>query len=250
MKTYPYQDGDRLIQLVEKRELDQLLERLAEARESHLAASARDVQTIQKQAILLERFAKALGRCTFRDWFASDDTGEVIVALDAGEVRSALSAYESTNLEPVNPVDVQTIQRQSVELASADREIERLNLMVKMMDESEDVAKWQTIAERLAVALQKCLYIIGDPSAGPETLWRTDDEVNEAYHMAIEALSAYESANFEPVANPIDEAVKRMEEVPVLELNKLHFDAMDYGNFNDIEAVRARLISAAKGKQL
>lgn len=51
-------------------------------------------------------------------------------------------------------------------------------------------------------------------------------------------------------ANAIDEAVRRMEEVPVLELNKLHFDAMDYGNFNDIEAVRARLIQAAKGEQL
>lgn len=150
MKTYPYQDGDRLLQLVEKRELDQLIERLAEARESHLSASARDVQTIQRQSILLERFAKALGTCTFKDWFASDDTGEVIVSLDAGEVRSALSAYESANLEPV--------------------------------------------------------------------------------------------------ANPINEAVKRMEEVPVLELNKLHFDAMDYGNFNDIEAVRARLIQAAKGE--
>jgi hypothetical protein len=49
-------------------------------------------------------------------------------------------------------------------------------------------------------------------------------------------------------ANAIDEAVRRMEEVPVLELNKLHYDAMDYGNFNDIEAIRARLISAAKGE--
>jgi len=103
--------------------------------------------------------------------------------------------------------------------------------------------------ERLADALEKMLYIIGEPSAGPETLWRTDDEVNEAYHMAIEALSAYESANLEPAANPIDEAVRRMEEVPVLELNQLHFDAMDYGNFNDIEAVRVRLIQAAKGEQ-
>lgn len=134
----------------------ELLERLRERTESHLAASARDVQTIQRQAILLDR---------------------------------------------------------------------------------------------LADALEKMLYIIGVPSAGPETLWRTDDEVNKAYHTSLEALSAYESANPEPVANPIDEAVKRMEEVPALELNKLHFDAMDYGNFNDIEAVRARLIQAAKGEQ-
>ena len=123
MKTCPYQDGDRLIQLVEKRELDQLraanaelLERLAEARESHLAASSRDVQTIQRQAIMLDR---------------------------------------------------------------------------------------------LAGALEKMLYIIGVPSAGPETLWRTDDEVNEAYHTYLEALAAYESANLELV-NPIDEANARL----------------------------------------
>ena len=146
MKTYPYQDGDRLIQLVEKRELDQLLERLADARESHLAASARDVQTIQSQAILLDRLAGAL----------------------------------------------------------------------------KEIAWIKETGNR-------------------DYSWTGD--------TAFAALSAYESANLEPVANPIDEVVKRMEEVPVLELNKLHFDAMDYGNFNDIEAVRTRLIKAAKGEQ-
>jgi hypothetical protein len=82
---------------------------------------------------------------------------------------------------------------------------------------------------------------------GDDPLWQKH-EGNNPLPTAFAALDAYESANFEPVANPIDEAVKRMEAVPVLELNKLHFDAMDYGNFNDIEAVRARLIQAAKGE--
>ena len=156
MKTYPYQDGDRLTQLVEKRELDQLLERLSEARESHLHASARDVQTIQRQAIMLER---------------------------------------------------------------------------------------------LAGALEKMLYIIGNPSAEPETLWRTDDEVNDAYHTSLEALAAYESANFAPVANAIDEAIKRMKAVPVQELHKVWDDAPGGSSLVAFEAVRARLISAAKGEQ-
>jgi hypothetical protein len=142
MKTYPYQDGGRLIQLVEKRELDQLLERLAEARESHLAASARDVQTIQRQAILLER------------------------------------------------------------LADAHRKI------------------------------------------SDKTIW--PDTMRE---LARDALAAYESTNPELIPKPIDEAIKRMEAVPALELNKLHFDLFDYGNFNDIEAIRACLIQAAKGEQ-
>lgn len=44
---------------------------------------------------LAGQMAEALGRCTTKSWFASDDTGEVIVALDAGKVRAALAAYES-----------------------------------------------------------------------------------------------------------------------------------------------------------
>lgn len=147
MKTYPYQDGDRLIQLVEKRELNQLLERLAEARESHLAASARDVQTIQRQAILLERMAGAL---------------ETLVK--QAEYHKAVGVY-----------------------------------------------------------------------------W---DE-------ARQALAAYESANPEPIANPIDEAVKRMEAVSDEELNKVHWNGD--GCVNSYAAnnrVRARLIQAAKGEQL
>jgi hypothetical protein len=72
----------------------ELLERLRERTDSHLAASARDVQTIQQQAVMMERLAKLLSRLKTKDWFTSGDTGEVIVALDAGEVRSALKAYE------------------------------------------------------------------------------------------------------------------------------------------------------------
>lgn len=52
----------------------------------------------------------------------------------------------------------------------------------------------QIILERLAGALQKCLYIIGDPSASADKLWRTDDEVNEAYNTSLETLAAYEAA--------------------------------------------------------
>jgi hypothetical protein len=204
MKTYPYQDGDRLIQLVEKRELDQLVERLDKAEE--LLREIRDDEVNPQDEA--DKFLRDHQPSELAKMRA--DNAELIVRLaEARESHLHASAR-----------DVQTIQRQAI------------------------------LLERLAGALEKMLYIIGVPSAGPETLWRTDDEVNEAYHTSLEALAAYESANFEPVANPVDEAVRRMEEVPVLELNKLHFDAMDYANFNDIEAVRARLISAAKGEQL
>jgi len=61
------------------------------------------------------------------------------------------------------------------------------------------------------------------------------------------ALALHDAHN--RLEQQLQDAVTRMEAVPVLELNKLHFDAMDYGNFNDIEAVRTRLIQAAKGEQ-
>jgi chromatin segregation and condensation protein Rec8/ScpA/Scc1 (kleisin family) len=107
MKTYPYHTPEGIIQLVEKRELDQLLERLAkaeelireirddevnaqdetdkflrdhkpselakmradnaellerlaEARESHIIATARKVQTIQQQAVEIDRLKNIL----------------------------------------------------------------------------------------------------------------------------------------------------------------------------------------------
>lgn len=110
MKTYPYQDGDRLIQLVEKRELDQLLERLAEARESHLAASARDVQTIQRQSVILERLAGALKEIA---WVK--ETGNRDYSWTGDTAFAALAAYESAKLEPVaNAIDEAAKRMQAV----------------------------------------------------------------------------------------------------------------------------------------
>ena len=156
MKTYPYQDGDKLIQLVEKRELDQLLERLAEARESHLHASARDVQTIQRQAIMLDRMAGAL------------------------------------------------------------RAVNSLG---------------------------------GDDFIPSNNIW--SDASVTAFHESITALSAYESANLEPVANPIDEAVKRVQAVPMYELDEIWFErtGLEWDFDAAMERIRTRLISAAKGEQ-
>jgi len=60
MSTIPYLLNGELIDLVPKSELDktladnaELLERLEERTQSHLRASARDVQTIQQQAVEL-----------------------------------------------------------------------------------------------------------------------------------------------------------------------------------------------------
>jgi formylmethanofuran dehydrogenase subunit E len=67
MTTIPYILNGELIDLVPKLELDkaladnaELLERLEERTQSHLLASARDVQTIQQQAIELSAVKAAL----------------------------------------------------------------------------------------------------------------------------------------------------------------------------------------------
>ena len=56
MKTYPYMNGDQLIQLVEQREYDELAElalKLANLR-------AEDMATIKDQTVLIEKLANAL----------------------------------------------------------------------------------------------------------------------------------------------------------------------------------------------
>ena len=67
MTTIPYVHNGELIDLVPKSELDkaladnaELLERLEERTRSHLHASARDVQTIQQQAVELSAVKAAL----------------------------------------------------------------------------------------------------------------------------------------------------------------------------------------------
>jgi len=150
MKTYPYHTPEGIIELVEKRELDQLIERLAEARESHLHASARDVQTIQRQAILLERLAGALKEIA---WIK--ETGQRDYSWTGDTAFTAFSAYESANLEPVaNPVDE----------------------AVRRMEAARDLLE----------ALEKCAAVIGAPQEGH---WATDDEVSDAYESAVAAIA-------------------------------------------------------------
>jgi len=80
----------------------ELLERLRERTESHLAASARDVQTIQQQSVMLERLAAALKSIA---WIK--ETGNRDYSWTGDTAFEALSAYNR---------DVQTIQQQAVEI--------------------------------------------------------------------------------------------------------------------------------------
>jgi hypothetical protein len=67
----------------------ELLERLRERTESHLAASARDVQTIQQQAVMLERLAAALKSIA---WV--EETGNRDYSWTGDTAFEALSAYD------------------------------------------------------------------------------------------------------------------------------------------------------------
>jgi hypothetical protein len=60
MKTYPYMDGDQLIQLVEQQEYDELAElalKLANLR-------AEDMATIKAQSVMIDKLANALALIT------------------------------------------------------------------------------------------------------------------------------------------------------------------------------------------
>ena len=165
MKTYLHHEGGEFIQLVrkdehdaeienwkivvtvQKQQNDELLERLRERTESHLAASARDVQTIQRQSVLLDRLANTL---------------------------KAIAWIKETG------------QR--------------------------------------------------DYSWTGET--------------AFQALASYESAKSNNQPDPLAEAVKRMEEVPISQLIEAYCEGPGTGGIGEAcRQVRARLISAAKGEQ-
>lgn len=100
--------------------------------------------------------------------------------------------------------------------------------------------------ERLANALKAVNSLGGDDFIPSDNVW--SDASLTAFHQSLTALSAYESSNLEPVSNPIDEAVKRMEAVPWKELD-LAWDYARGGFKESVNAIRAILIRAAKGEQ-
>lgn len=57
------------------------------------------------------------------------------------------------------------------------------------IDQRQANARLIAAAPDLLEALEKCLYIIGHPKDEPETLWRTDDEINDAYMQARAAIA-------------------------------------------------------------
>jgi uncharacterized membrane-anchored protein YhcB (DUF1043 family) len=104
MTTIPYVLDGELIDLVPKSELDkalannaELLERLADRKQSHLHASARDVQMIQQQAIELSVVKAALSGRTVSCSQCNESVRTIEEMREAiKEAREALSAIFAT----------------------------------------------------------------------------------------------------------------------------------------------------------
>ena len=110
-----------------------------------------------------------------------------------------------------------------------------------------ELTRWQLLAERLATALDDCnTKLVGWHGLYPSQVG-SDDEAT--FQAGDKALAAYESAKSGNLPDPLDEAVKRMEAVPITTLIDAYFTASDSCDDVAFNAIRARLISAAKGEQ-
>ena len=108
-----------------------------------------------------------------------------------------------------------------------------------------ELTRWQSLAERLATALDDCnTKLVGWHGLYPSQVG-SDDEAT--FQAGDKALAAYESAKSGNLHDPLDEAVKRMEEVPVSAM----FDNSELPFVDPVivSTIRARLIAAAKGEQ-
>lgn len=107
MTTIPYLHNGELIDLVPKSELDkaladnaELLERLEERTQSHIHASARDVQTIQQQAVELSAVKAALSGRTVSCSNCNESARTIDAMREAiKEAHDALSELASVGRE-------------------------------------------------------------------------------------------------------------------------------------------------------
>jgi hypothetical protein len=214
MKTYPYQTPEGIIELVEQREYDEAIELLREIRDNEVNP--------QDEA---DRFLR------------DHQPSELLKARqELDEMKRLLESEKSTrNAIIAKGVKIEQANAELIERLAEARES---HLHASARD-VQTIQRQNVLLERLANELHGLANM-------PE---HDQDDAHRLRHIAGKALSAYESSNLEPVANPIDEAIKRMEAVPVEELDWI-WDNTGETAFDGFEAVRARLIQAAKGEQL
>lgn len=185
MKTYPYTTPDGIIELVRKDELDNALELLREIRDNEVNP--------QDEA----------------DKFLRDHQPSELSKLRADNVELLERLRERTESHlAASARDVQTIQQKSV------------------------------LLDRLATEIDSITHVIGlTPLAGNR------EAMQEAFDSARQALAAYESAKSGNLPDPLAEAVKRMERVPIHKLRAA------YNERAMVTDVALLLISVAKGER-
>ncbi len=174
--------------------------------------------------------------------------GEIAMCNFARQLERELAGLHADNAELIDRLreareshlhasarDVQTIQRQSVEIAKWQAMASNMEDSLLAIKEAIELVFWSTFDGNEQVA------------ATAETL-RNDvsQTMGDAFEKVTNALAAYESAKKGELPDPLAEAVKRMKAVPieVLYTDYLHHESPKC--YDCMEAVRARLIQAAK----
>lgn len=149
-------------------------------------------------------------------FYPHQENGEIIELIRKDEHDAVVAELnERLTKQQADMLDTIVDLRADLTRYSAEREH---NAMQALM--------WQSIAEKLANA--------GGWSAEPDSSWDS-------------ALADYESAKSGNLPDPLAEAVKRMEAVPLVEFARVTHEAKTVNG--EYEAIRTRLISAAKGEQ-
>lgn len=148
------------------------------------------------------------------------------------------------------------ISQLRTEIAETQRRNEQSqNVSLRMVAERDQLraslTSWQAMAERLATALKEYSEPVRTASDGGShwCLIRSNPNAHQLVASINEALAAYESAKKGNLPDTLTEAVKRMEAVAVHELWEIYATHDSPAAYKCMGAVRARLISAAKGKQ-
>ena len=110
----------------------------------------------------------------------------------------------------------------------------------------QTIQQQSVLLDRLATALKDCKSRAMDKSIETHADDHAKGCVDDIWEWAESALAAYESTKSSNLPDPLAEAVKRMESVSANELERIYFATACK---HDMEAVRARLIQAAKGEQ-
>ena len=253
MKTYPYQENGEIIELVRKDEHDAVVRELKKHLEDANRGAERNAHINRSFAGQINQLHSDVRELNERLTKQQSDMLDTIVQLRAEltNTHSILDGDESKIIR--NAKDGYPEGREARVLTLAER-VKSLCIYAadwkRWTEEKEvELTRWQSLAESLATALKDCKNRAMDKSIETHADDHAKGCMDDIWEWAESALAAYNSAKSGNLPDPLAEAVKRMEAVPEMELERVWSNAHRTRLLPCIEAVRARLISAAKGEQ-